>query len=400
MKKIGCFFWAFIFCDFLSASEYSLFSDDQEVIGLDLRGASFAQLSKKIQREEEIRMAMMGGSITQNPKGHSSLIPEWFRMQFPQNSLRTFNLGLSSTCSITGAFRMQKHLLSREPIDLLLVEFAVNDNQDAHLSFEAAIRGMEGIVRRAHSEEIPVLMILFPNQELLARVQAGVSAPSLQAHLAVADNYMVPTVNVVEALADAIERDQMTWEDYGGVHPSADGYAFATNLVVTAMSRLLNQKTDSPLPDLPEPLDPHCYSRAFWTNPSAATFAGTWYHGHPVRKLIATGNLRKEYFAYPLARSITPGSSLRFKFEGNSVSGFFLAGPDAGVIEVKIDEGETREIDLYHVPYSRRLNYPRSLILADGLVSGSHILELSVSKKNNPASIGNACNILYFGVNQ
>ena len=152
---------------------------------------------------------------------------------------------------------------------MLLVEFAVNDNQDAHLSFEAAIRGMEGIVRRAHSEEIPVLMILFPNQELLARVQAGVSAPSLQAHLAVADNYMVPTVNVVEALADAIERDQMTWEDYGGVHPSADGYAFATNLVVTAMSRLLNQKTDSPLPDLPEPLDPHCYSRAFWTNPSA-----------------------------------------------------------------------------------------------------------------------------------
>ena len=70
------------------------------------------------------------------------------------------------------------------------------------------------------------------------------------------------------------------------------------------------------------------------------------------------------------------------------------------MIEVKIDKGETREIDLYHVPYSRRLNYPRSLILADGLISGSHILELSVSKKNNPASIGNACNILYFGVNQ
>lgn len=106
------------------------------------------------------------------------------------------------------------------------------------------------------------------------------------------------------------------------------------------------------------------------------------------------------YADYPLLRSFTPGASLRLRFEGRSVGAFLLAGPDAGIVEVRIDGGEPREVDLYHNPYSRRLNYPRTRIFADGLKPGSHLLELSLSSKRNPASKGTACSLLYFAVNR
>ena len=37
------------------------------------------------------------------------------------------NAGISSTCSTTGAFRLAEHVLSSGSVDLLFVEFAVND---------------------------------------------------------------------------------------------------------------------------------------------------------------------------------------------------------------------------------------------------------------------------------
>jgi hypothetical protein len=112
------------------------------------------------------------------------------------------------------------------------------------------------------------------------------------------------------------------------------------------------------------------------------------------------GSIRKDYLDYPLARSATPGSRLRFCFEGNAVSAFVLAGPDAGTVTVRIDGGQSSEMDLFHDPYSKGLNYPRTVILADGLASGKHELELTVSTQKNAASQGHAINLLYLGVNE
>jgi hypothetical protein len=137
-----------------------------------------------------------------------------------------------------------------------------------------------------------------------------------------------------------------------------------------------------------------------WIPPSTATFTGVWQHGHPSRELLPSGGIRKDYQTYPLARSVTPGASLSLKFEGSAVSAFVLAGADAGIVEVRIDGGAPREVDLYHVPYSGHLNYPRTRVLADGLPAGPHTLELRISPRHNPASKGTACNILYFGINR
>jgi hypothetical protein len=51
--------------------------------------------------------------------------------RFPDTKFTFTDAGLSSTCSTTGAFRLSTDVLSQGPVDLLFIEFAVNDDQDA-----------------------------------------------------------------------------------------------------------------------------------------------------------------------------------------------------------------------------------------------------------------------------
>ena len=70
------------------------------------------------------------------------------------------NAGIGSTCSTTGAFRLKKDVLSKGRIDLLFVEFAVNDDQDAQHTSTECLRAMEGIARQALASN-PVMDIVF-----------------------------------------------------------------------------------------------------------------------------------------------------------------------------------------------------------------------------------------------
>ena len=365
---------------------------------IQLRGASFASIHAKASAGESLRIVSLGGSITQNGRGHTGLIPEWFRKRYPGTEVIGVNAGLSSTCSHTGAFRMDSVISDNTPIDLLVVEYAVNDDQDAGHNYAEAVRGMEGIVRRAQKEGIAIIMVLYVNEHLLETVQEGKQGTSLRAHRAVADHYGIPSVDVVIALAAAIDSGTMNWKQYGGVHPGGDGYAFVTGMVTDALKSLLKSPSaadsNPPIPSL----DPHNYSRARWSAPSDADFQGDWLHGHPTRESLPLGGIRKDYLEYPLARSDAPGARLRFQFEGNAVGAFVLSGPDAGSILVSIDGRSPREIDLFH-RYSKGLNYPRMIVFAEGLEPGCHTLDLEISETHHSESVGHAVNILYLGVN-
>lgn len=145
-------------------------------------------------------------------------------------------------------------------------------------------------------------------------------------------------------------------------------------------------------------LDPRNYSRARWFAPRDAEYEGDWLHGHPTRDSLPLGGIRNDYLKYPLARSDAPGARLRFQFDGDAVGAFVLSGPDAGSILVSFDGGSPREIDLFY-RYSKGLNYPRKVVLAEGLEKGSHTLDLEVSATHNAESVGHAVNLLYLGVN-
>ena len=364
---------------------------------VDLRQGSLGELAAKAAAGDEICIVTLGGSITQKADGHSRMIPDWFQQRFPGAKVKSHNAGLSSTCSHSGAFRLRKHVLDRKP-DLLVVEFSVNDDQDARHPYDEAVKGMEGIVRHAHSDNVPVLMILFVNDHLLKAAQSGKAASSVRAHLAVADHYGVPTVNVPQALARAIEEGRMDWKAYGGVHPNRDGYRFVCDYVNQAAAQLLKRPARIRT-ILPSRLKMTSFVGGAWREPAGATYSPGWQVGKADRRLLVAGGFRKDYQSYPMAVASEPGASLTLDFEGTAVGAFLLAGPDAGQVEVRVDGGKPRIVDLYHDPYSRGLHYPRTRIFADGLERGRHTLSLKVLSSHHPKSKGTACALLYFAVN-
>ena len=345
----------------------------------------------------KLRVVTLGGSITQNAKGHSAMVPEWLRGKYPDAEIEAVNAGLSSTCSTTGAFRLQRDVLYSGPVDLLVVEFAVNDDQDAMHSLEDATRGMEGIIRqmRMRSPATDILMVQYVNPGMLEKLQNGEVPISVQAHEAVAEHYGITSVNVVQALADGA----MDWPTYGGTHPKTAGYELATQLMTDALEKGLAAEPGEPK-KLPDPLDEQSYDGATFVDPRSAACLGGWKWGKATKELIPKGAIRGDYEAMNVLRAEEAGTTLYLSFSGRAIGGFILAGPDSGIVEVSVDAGEWHSVDTYH-RFSKSLNYPRSVMFASGLNPGGHQLALRIRQRGDEEGAGgNALNLLNFEVNR
>ena len=77
-----------------------------------------------------------------------------------------------------------------------------------------------------------------------------------------------------------------------------------------------------------------------------------------------------------------PGSGLTLKFSGTAVGAYVVAGPDAGVLEARVDGGEFRPVNLYH-RYSKGLHYPRTVMFATDLSTGDHVLTLRIAEETS-----------------
>ena len=346
-------------------------------------------------------VAFLGGSITEM-EGYRPLVADSLRRRFPRCAFTFTNAGVSSTCSTTGAFRLAADVLAAGPVDLLFVEFAVNDDQDAGHARRECVRGLEGIVRhvRTHNPNADVVVTYFVNEPMLAAYKAGRTPPTIAAHEEVAEHYMIPSVHVAKELADRIAAGTMTWKEYGGVHPGKPGNAMAAGLV----ARLLDDAWKGPSPagaakaahPLPRPLDEGCYEHGRLIDPKAAVGTG-WSLGVPDAKAV-TGSWRARYRGVPLLSATKPGAELTLLFEGRAVGAYLLAGPDAGTVEASVDGGSFTATDLYH-RYSKTLHYPRTVMFAADLVPGRHTLVLRLSAAKNAQSTGTAARILQFMAN-
>ena len=395
MRPIFSFVFALSFLPGIASSN----EPAPAVIEMGTRGAS--NFIARLEKEQKAHVAFLGGSITQNKTGHTKVVPDWLEAQWPQVEFTFTNAGLSSTCSTTGAFRADRDVFSKGQIDLLVVEFAVNDDQDAKHDRTTAIRGLEGIIRQ-YFEANPtgdVISVQFVNPGILAKAQAGEEAVSVAAHKAVARHYDVPIVDVGLALAREIAAGKMSWEaDYKDTHPNPTGYQFASDLITKVIAETISGETPQTVA-LPEPLDPSSYSGAAMVDPQVFSWLGGWKYEMVSPELLPMGSIRADYTAFKALRSDGAGDYLYHTFSGTMLGAFVLAGPDAGILEVSIDGGDWTKVDLYH-EHSKGLNYPRSVILADGLTKSYHSAAIRVAEEKNPQSKGNTATILYFEVNE
>ncbi len=85
-------------------------------------------------------------------------------------------------------------------------------------------------------------------------------------------------------------------------------------------------------------------------------------------------------------------------FNGRALGAYVLAGPDAGVLEVSINGGDYKRVNLYH-RYSRGLHYPRTVMFATDLKPGKHTAQIRVALPKRGTPGNRTARILQFTVN-
>ncbi|MGC6448385.1 MAG: SGNH/GDSL hydrolase family protein, partial [Rubripirellula sp.] len=324
---------------------------------------------------------------------------------FPQTQFHFVNAGISSTCSTTGAFRLHRDVLSKKP-DLVLIEFAVNDDQDAAHSREACIRGMEGIIRnaRVNHPQADLLVTYFINPPMLETWQKGERPLTVDAHESVMRHYGVSSVWLAKEIADRIKTSKLTWKDYGGTHPAPTGNQIAANLVQQLLTTAwdLNPSlgidpSRSARPSLPKPMDQKSYQSGNMQTISDAELDDHWKINVPNWKTIQ-GGMRSRFANELILSASTVGAEMKLDFKGTAIGLYILAGPDAGAVEYQIDDQPVQTKDLYH-RFSKGLHYPRTVILDDQLSEGSHRISIRVTEASDRKNSGTAVRIMAFATN-
>ena len=357
---------------------------------------------RAMSQEKTATVAFIGGSITEM-NGYRPMIMEHLSETFPQTRFNFVNAGIASTCSTTGAFRLSRDVLRHRP-DLVFVEFAVNDDQDAAHATRECVRGMEGIIRRIKTEDptTDVIITHFVNPEMLQQIRDGDAPTSITAHERVASHYGICSVNLAAEVADRIDGGKLTWEEYGGTHPKSPGNRVAADLNIQALGvawgNSLTETGSVETPRLPKAIDNKSYDKGRLLNVTAAKFGSLWRLETPDWSSLP-GKSRERFTGQKLLCAQDAGAKLSVTFQGSAIGAFVLAGPDAGAVEYSIDGGPTKRVDLYH-RYSEKLHYPRTVMFDADLEPTEHRLELRIGDRPGSSSGGHAVRILDFVVNE
>ena len=369
---------------------------------IHLRG-QFQNARIRFGKEKKGHVAFIGGSITEM-NGYRPMVTDILKRRFPQTQFTFTAAGISSTCSTTGAFRLDDHVLSKGPVDLFFIEFAVNDDQDAHHMRRECIRGMEGIVRhtRLHNPNADIVMTYFVNPEMLETWQSGRVPLSVDAHGEVAEYYKVTTINLAKEIADRITTGRLTWKQFGGTHPKPQGNEICASMIDRMMSKVWIQPLSPDARPVAHPLPADLLDRnSYWRGRLIALDQAEVIRDMAVQVpdwSNIKGNCRSRFVSDRLLCATMPGAEMTLDFSGTAIGAYVLAGPDAGTVEASVDDGPFRPFNLYH-HYSRGLHYPRTVVFDADLKPGTHWLRLRISADRDECSAGHAMRVLHFVAN-
>ena len=365
----------------------------------DLRDG-LANCRLKFEREKSGRIAFLGGSITAGGGWRVHLM-KYFQEKFPQTKFEFIGAGIGSMGSVPHAFRLERDVLSKAPVDLLFVEAAVNDTSNT-ADPDHMLRGMEGVVRhmRMANSLTDIVHLHFVMPPHMTDFNNGKTPVSIAQHEKVADAYGNVTLNLAREVTDRINAGEFTWEkDFMDLHPSP----FGNQLYANSIARMLNAAFAKPLTDsakphpLPAPVDPKSYFRGRFGNIAEAriikgfTLEQSWKPADKKETRPGFGNV-------PALVGTEPGAEFEFSFDGTGAGLFITAGPDAGRIEFSLDGASYRTIDPF-TEWSAGLHLPWAVILDDGLQAGHHTAKVRIAAGHNPKATGTALRVFHLLLN-
>ncbi|SFS60273.1 SGNH/GDSL hydrolase family protein [Paenibacillus sp. BC26] len=308
---------------------------------------------KKLSLNEPVTVAFLGGSITEgygasDPDRSSwrALTEQYLQTAYPSIEWTFINAGVGGTNSTLGAHRLQAHVKSEQDIDLLFIEFAVNDSQHREHTAEGreeTIRGMEGIVRQSRR--------LLPQADLVFLYSADENNLKekepffISAHEEVAARYGLPSVSFFARVRDWLWAGGGTWEQLAPdrTHPNDDGYAFYADLLLAFLEAALEENTIGTMNevsfDLPVPLLEGSYEQGAMRNISAA---------YDVKLLLKQGrpdNMVNWRYAADHLASDSQEAAFSFDANGHGAGLLLICGPDSGMLEFSINGGPFRLVN-------------------------------------------------------
>ncbi|WP_342423851.1 SGNH/GDSL hydrolase family protein [Paenibacillus sp. FSL E2-0178] len=191
-------------------------------------------MKSKLAGNAPLTAAFLGGSITEGAGASDADTTSWraltgayLQRLYAGHPVRCINAGVGGTTSTFGAHRLQEHVLHHGEIDLLFVEFSVNDGEDRGES----IRGMEGIVRQCRrlSPETELIFVYTAADKNLT----GYKPFNIAVHEEVADHYGIPSIDCAAKVYTMIHTGELNWKRFApdGYHPLDAGHALYAGLV-------------------------------------------------------------------------------------------------------------------------------------------------------------------------
>lgn len=339
----------------------------------------------KLRAGKAVTVAYLGGSITAGvgasdaaKTSYRALVTNWLRQNYKDAQINELNAGVAGTGLLYGAMRVRRDVIAYKP-DLVFVEFALNDANDALEPEDGVKRALEGMLRQ-------LLIVPQPPQIVFVYATNAKRAARVEWLEALAGHYQIPAVNLQSSVWQQLEANKFKAASFwpaalskDGSIPSDEGHKFYASQITTFLEEQAKQPP-SPLPKvLPSPLvsDEMNYGEL----KALAEFKHdpAWRHEASTdRNLPAL-----------LLSTDKANSTVELYFEGSVVGLSYRVGPDGGTFECLID-GKPAPPPLSKIDCYDTTPHIQTRLIPGGLGMNEHKLTIRVLSEKNPKSSGTA----------
>jgi acyl-CoA thioesterase-1 len=307
-------------------------------------------ISMRLAEKLPVTVAFLGGSITEGAGASEAdtyswraLTGKYLEERFADQVFDFINAGVGGTNSTLGAHRLQEHVLRLGRVDLLFVEFSVNDDSDR----EESIRGMEGIVRQCRrlSPDTDICFVYTAAEKNLS----GSNPFNIAVHEEVAEQYDLPSINFAARIYEATQAGQMEWTELApdGYHPNDDGHALYASflqeyLEIALVSNSTPLNSEITL-SIPPPMEEQNYEYGSLLDFRAADHSD----GFELRELTSEDPLMNWRFGTEHMYTDSKEAAFSFTVTGQSAGLLLLYGPDSGIFEYSLNGAPFTAVNLF-----------------------------------------------------
>jgi lysophospholipase L1-like esterase len=393
-----------------AVSLFVLYETDAMLADSQLAAGDQARMQRLIEKGRNgtpVTIAAIGGSITECAGAsdvahcYPFLVQAWWNSTFPSSPSTLVDAGIGATSSDYGSLRVQRDVLAYNP-DLVIVEFAVNDDQGGDSGLSQYGDTYEGLVRQLlDAPSHPAVILLFMTKYQLPVVEAWMTAQSWQSNIGA--NYNVPMVSYYDAIIPEYANGNITSAEItvDGTHPTDLGHAYTAQFLEQNLQLAIdNFPSGTALETIPATQAPLISSDFEFTSMED----GIGANGPALNPTSNLGWIAEPFASDPTLgptpdpglQSSTPGSTLDFTVTGKEILVAYYAynGP-MGQASVTVDGVAAPSVlDSYFLG-----NYGFRIMtrVANSLASGPHQVHIDLLSTMDSGSSGTTFRLLCVG---